>query len=62
MEALRSSETLVLTRATRRSFIEYGILHIHRREDLKSVLLAVELVFTSRGDSPRVPLLTQYET
>jgi hypothetical protein len=35
-EALRSSETLVLTRATRRNVPEYTILHSHRRENLKS--------------------------
>jgi hypothetical protein len=36
MEALRSSESSVLTRATRRNISEYGILHSHRRENLKS--------------------------
>jgi hypothetical protein len=36
MEAIRSSETSVLTRATRRSITEYGILHSRRRENLKS--------------------------
>jgi hypothetical protein len=34
-EALSSSETSDLTRATRRNFPEYGILHSHCREYLK---------------------------
>jgi hypothetical protein len=35
-EALSSSETSVLTRATRRKIQEDAILHSHRRENLKS--------------------------
>jgi hypothetical protein len=38
MERPRSSETSVLTRATRRNFTEYDILHSHRRENLKSYI------------------------
>jgi hypothetical protein len=36
MEAIRSSETSVITRATRRNISENGILHSHRRETFKS--------------------------
>jgi hypothetical protein len=38
MEAIYSSEMSVLTRATRRKIAEDGILHSHRRENLKSYI------------------------
>jgi hypothetical protein len=37
-EAIRYFETSVLTRATRRYIPEYGILHSHRRENLRSYI------------------------
>jgi hypothetical protein len=36
MEAIRSSETSVYTRSTRRHIQQNGILHSHHRENLKS--------------------------
>jgi hypothetical protein len=41
IEAIRSSETSVLTRATRRSIPEDGILYSHCRENLKSYIYGV---------------------
>jgi hypothetical protein len=38
MEVVRSSDTSVLTTATPRHIPEDGILHSHRRENLKSYM------------------------
>jgi hypothetical protein len=45
MEALRFSETSVLTRAPQRKIPEYGILLSHRREYLKSCNIYEDFMF-----------------
>jgi hypothetical protein len=53
IEAIRSSETSILTTDTRRSIPEDGILHSHRRENLKSyIVLTGWALYRRRNVSP----------
>jgi hypothetical protein len=45
MEALSSSETSILSRATGRNIQEDGILHSHRRENLKFYNCVPEYIY-----------------
>jgi hypothetical protein len=50
MEAMRSSETSVLTRATRRHIPEDGILHSRRHHDQKSYTITRNSNITQRSN------------
>jgi hypothetical protein len=52
MEALISSETLVLTRATQRNIQEDGILHSHSRENLTSYIASTGWSLAETNVSP----------
>jgi hypothetical protein len=50
MEAARSSETSVHTRSTWRHIPEDGILHSHRRENLKLMLSSYAVYVQDQGN------------
>jgi hypothetical protein len=49
-EAMLSSETYILTAATRRAIPEDGILHSHRRENLKPYTVLTDWALQRRGN------------
>jgi hypothetical protein len=50
LEALRSTEMSVLTRATSRNIPEDGILHSHRRENLNSFIASTGWALLQRSN------------
>jgi hypothetical protein len=55
-EALSSSETLVLTRATQRNISEDAILHSHLRENLKYYIILTFKKVTSTNSVEKIHL------
>jgi hypothetical protein len=58
MEALSTSETLVLTRATWHNISEDAILHSHRRENLKPYMDLFALLTTTSNYNKSSTVLT----